>query len=307
MFTGLVEGFTEVLALNPSVEGLKLTLRKKDFLDDLKIGDSLAVNGVCLTVMEITDGALCVELVPETLRVTTLSNLTLGQSVNVERALLAQGRIGGHFVLGHVDTQTSIIDICTEGDAKVVKFLIQQNFLPYLVPKGQIAIDGMSLTIMGVHEDYFTISLIPHTQKITIAADYKIGTEVNLEFDILAKYVLNNSTFRFNRYSANKDGYELTEESLDSDVWVTRDRGRRQRRHEHGGDVTGQDPASNELYSSLLMLILPSRYSATIKFFFCGIHNRFRVHHIDEFFHAWVVCIILAYHNQIGVGRITAF
>jgi riboflavin synthase len=244
MFTGLVEGFTEVLVLNPSVNGLKLTLCKKDFLDDLKIGDSLAVNGVCLTIMEITDDVLCVELVPETLRVTTLSNLTLGQSVNVERALLAQGRIGGHFVLGHVDTQTSIIDICAEGDAKVVKFLAQQDFLPYLVPKGQIAIDGMSLTIMGVHEGYFTVSLIPHTQKITIVTGYQIGTEVNLEFDILAKYVLNNSTSIFNRYSENKDGYEFTEESLDSDGWVTRDRGPRQRRHEHGGDVTGQDPAS---------------------------------------------------------------
>jgi riboflavin synthase len=244
MFTGLVEGFTEVLALNPSVKGLKLTLRKKDFLDDLKIGDSLAVNGVCLTIMEITENALCVELVPETLRVSTLSHLTLSQSVNVERALLAQGRIGGHFVLGHVDTKTHILDIHTEGDAKVVKFLVQQDFLPYLVSKGQIAIDGMSLTIMGIHEDYFTVSLIPHTQKITIVADYQIGTEVNLEFDILAKYVLNSSTSRFSRYSENKDGYEFTEESLDSDGWVTRDRGPRQRRHEHGGDVTGQDPAS---------------------------------------------------------------
>lgn len=228
MFTGLVEGFTEVLVLNPSVKGLKLTLRRKDFLDDLKIGDSLAVNGVCLTIMKITDDALCVELVPETLRVSTLSNLTLGQSVNVERALLAQGRIGGHFVLGHVDTKTKILDIHTEGDAKIVKFLIQQDSLPYLVPKGQIAIDGMSLTLMNVHDNYFTVSLIPHTQKITIAADYKIGTEVNLEFDILAKYVLNKSTARFSRYSENANGYEFTEERLNSDGW----------------DVTGQDPAS---------------------------------------------------------------
>jgi riboflavin synthase len=197
MFTGLVEGFTEVLALKSSVEGLKLTLDKKNFLDDLKIGDSLAVNGVCLTIMEIIDHTLCLELVPETLRVTTLSNLTLGQTVNVERALLSEGRIGGHFVLGHVDTKTHILDTQIEGDAKVVKFLIQQDFLPYLVPKGQIAIDGMSLTIMGVHEDYFTVSLIPHTQKITIAADYKIGTEVNLEFDILAKYVQQKNNYLF--------------------------------------------------------------------------------------------------------------
>lgn len=189
MFTGLVEGFTEVVALNPSVDALKLTLCKKIFLDDLKIGDSLAVNGVCLTIMEIMTDAFCVELVPETLRVTTLSNLALGQTVNVERALLAQGRIGGHFVLGHVDTHTSILDIYTEGNAKIVKFLAQKDFSPYLVPKGQIAIDGMSLTIMGVQDGYFTVSLIPHTQKITITVDYEIGTEVNLEFDILAKYV----------------------------------------------------------------------------------------------------------------------
>lgn len=189
MFTGLVEGSTEVIDLNLSVEGLKLTLCKKNFLDDLKIGDSLAINGVCLTIMRITDDTLCVELVPETLRITTLSNLSLGQTVNVERALLAQGRIGGHFVLGHVDTTTDILDIYIEGNAKIVKFAIQPNFLPYLVPKGQIAIDGMSLTIMSVHEDYFTVNLIPHTQEITIAANYQIGAEVNLEFDILAKYV----------------------------------------------------------------------------------------------------------------------
>jgi riboflavin synthase len=193
MFTGLVEGFIEVMALSPSVEGLKLTLRKESFLDDLKIGDSLAVNGVCLTIMEIKNDAFCLELVPETLRVTTLSNLALGQTVNVERALLAQGRIGGHFVLGHIDTKTKIIGVDTEGNAKIVKFLAEKDFLPYLVSKGQIAIDGMSLTIMGVHEDHFTISLIPHTQKITIAADYQIGTQVNLEFDILAKYVQRGS------------------------------------------------------------------------------------------------------------------
>ncbi len=197
MFTGLVEGFTEVFALDPRLEGLKLTLLKKNFLDDLKIGDSLAVNGVCLTIMGIADDTLCVELVPETLRVSTLSKLTLGQSVNVERALLAQGRIGGHFVLGHVDTKTHILDIQIEGDAKIVKFLVQQDFRPYLVPKGQIAIDGMSLTIMGVHEDHFTVSLIPHTQKITIVADYKIGIEVNLEFDILAKYVQRKNSYLF--------------------------------------------------------------------------------------------------------------
>lgn len=193
MFTGLVESTTEVLALNASLEGLKLTLRKKSFLDDLKIGDSLAVNGVCLTIMEMTADAVCVELVPETLRVTTLSQLSLGQALNIERALLANGRIGGHFVLGHVDTKTTITGIDTEANAKIVKFLTRKDFLPYLVFKGQIAIDGMSLTVMNVHEDYFTVSLIPHTQKITIAGDYTVGTEVNLEFDILAKYVQRGS------------------------------------------------------------------------------------------------------------------
>ncbi|MCD6045003.1 MAG: ribE [Gammaproteobacteria bacterium] len=201
MFTGLVEGFTEVIALHPNLEGLKLTLRKKPFLDDLKIGDSLAVNGVCLTIIEIMADTCCVELVSETLRVTTLSNLSLEQTVNVERALVAQGRIGGHFVLGHVDTKTTIIGMDTEGSAKTVKFLAHQDFLPYLVPKGQIAIDGMSLTIMGVYENYFTVSLIPHTQKITIAADYQVGIEVNLEFDILAKYVLNRPASRLNGYN----------------------------------------------------------------------------------------------------------
>lgn len=213
MFSGLVEGFTTVSALEADGGNLKLTFCKNSFLDDLKIGDSIAVNGVCLTVMELSADTFCVELMPETLRVSTLSSLCVGHSVNVERALLAQSRIGGHFVLGHVDTKTSILSIHTEDNAKIVAFSSNPKFLLYLVPKGQIAIDGMSLTIMSVHENCFTVSLIPHTQKVTIASDYRIGIEVNLEFDILAKYILNHFTSRFNHPSENKDQYVFTEES----------------------------------------------------------------------------------------------
>ncbi len=189
MFTGLVEGITPVLMADKNSEGLVLRIEMQTVLQELNIGDSLSVNGVCLTVTERDPQSLCFQVIAETLDVTDLGNLIPTQTVNYERALSASARLGGHFVLGHVDAISTVLDCQDEGMAKTMFFSLEKQFLPYVVKKGQIAIDGMSLTIVAVYEDSFSVSFIPHTQAITVVSEYKIGTRVNLECDIFAKYV----------------------------------------------------------------------------------------------------------------------
>lgn len=188
MFTGLVETTGVITALDHRAERSIIGI-SSDVINTMQIGDSLAINGVCLTITHIDDTIAYVQIVPETLRITTLATLHRGQKVNLERALLANGRIGGHFVLGHVDTTTSIIETMNDGVARTLRFFLEKDYLPYVVPKGQIAIDGMSLTIVAVDAGSFSITFIPHTQAITIAGSYQTGDKVNVEFDILAKYV----------------------------------------------------------------------------------------------------------------------
>lgn len=187
MFTGLVETTGIVTFLNHTPEGSVIGISNA-IVQTMHIGDSLAINGVCLTITRLENTTAYVQIVPETLRVTTLATLHVGQTVNLERALLANGRLGGHFVLGHVDTTASIVDAAIDGVACTLRFSLAQNNLPYVVPKGQIALDGMSLTIVAVYDDSFSVTFIPHTQAITIAGNYYKGDKVNVEFDILAKY-----------------------------------------------------------------------------------------------------------------------
>lgn len=187
MFTGLVETTGIVTFLNHTPEGSVIGISNA-IVQTMHIGDSLAINGVCLTITRLENTTAYVQIVPETLRVTTLATLHVGQTVNLERALLANGRLGGHFVLGHVDTTASIVDAAIDGVARTLRFSLAQNNLPYVVPKGQIALDGMSLTIVAVYDDSFSVTFIPHTQAITIAGNYYKGDKVNVEFDILAKY-----------------------------------------------------------------------------------------------------------------------
>ncbi|MBY0378183.1 MAG: riboflavin synthase [Gammaproteobacteria bacterium] len=187
MFTGLVETTGIVTFLNHTPEGSVIGISNA-IVQTMHIGDSLAINGVCLTITRLENTTAYVQIVPETLRVTTLATLHVGKTVNLERALLANGRLGGHFVLGHVDTTASIVDAAIDGVARTLRFSLAQNNLPYVVPKGQIALDGMSLTIVAVYDDSFSVTFIPHTQAITIAGNYYKGDKVNVEFDILAKY-----------------------------------------------------------------------------------------------------------------------
>ena len=187
MFTGIVE---EIGTINSLVNSV-LTIRAEKVLADIKLGDSISVNGTCLTVVNFTESKFSVDLAPETLRRTAFGNLNPGDTVNLERALAANDRFGGHMVQGHVDATGRVISIRDEGDSSIFRISHPKRLKPYLVEKGFIAVDGISLTIVKVFTSSFTLSVIPYTRMNTNLQDQLIGGKVNLEVDILAKYVEN--------------------------------------------------------------------------------------------------------------------
>jgi riboflavin synthase len=189
MFSGIVEetGILEHVAQRPG--GTTLTIRAQHVLADTRIGDSIAVNGACLTVIRHQATSFDVEMAPETLRKTSLGQLHQGEPVNLERSLPANGRIGGHVVQGHVDATAEVIDLRPDGEGVMTMFRAPEALMKYIVPKGYIAVDGMSLTVVDTGPDWFTISFIPHTRAVTVASHYAPGRLVNLEVDILGKYV----------------------------------------------------------------------------------------------------------------------
>ena len=187
MFTGIVE---EIGTINNLVNSV-LTIQAEKVLTDIKLGDSIAVNGTCLTVVNFTESKFSVDLAPETLRRTTFGDLNPGDTVNLERALSANDRFGGHMVQGHVDATGRVISIRDEGDSSIFRISNPKRLKPYLVEKGFIAIDGISLTIVKALTSSFPLSVIPYTRINTNLRDQRIGGKVNLEVDILAKYVEN--------------------------------------------------------------------------------------------------------------------
>ena len=187
MFTGIVE---EIGTINSLVNNV-LTIQAEKVLADIKLGDSISVNGTCLTVVNFTESKFSVDLAPETLRRTAFGNLNPDDSVNLERALAANDRFGGHMVQGHVDATGRVISIRNEGDSSIFRISNPKRLKPYLVEKGFIAVDGISLTIVKVFTSSFTLSVIPYTRMNTNLRDQTIGGKVNLEVDILAKYVEN--------------------------------------------------------------------------------------------------------------------
>jgi riboflavin synthase len=189
VFTGIVEELGVVRALRLLPESGQLTLEGKKVLNGTQIGDSIAVNGVCLTVIRQSEREFTVDVMAETLAKTNLSELKSGSRVNLERALQLQTRLGGHLVSGHVDGVGSIRRIAPWGIAQVYEITTPATLLPYMLPKGSIAIDGISLTIIDVETDYFTVSLIPHTFEETTLGLKGIGAGVNLETDLIGKYV----------------------------------------------------------------------------------------------------------------------
>ena len=185
MFTGIVE---EIGNIKSSGSG-RITFAAKAVLDGTKPGDSIAVNGVCLTVISLTATSFSVDIMPETLRRTNLGMLHSGDKVNLERAMAVGGRFGGHFVQGHVDGTGKVSAARAEGNALILKFDALKEIMRYIVEKGFIAVDGVSLTVVECNPTSFSVSLVGITQAETTLGGRKAGDIVNLEVDILAKYV----------------------------------------------------------------------------------------------------------------------
>jgi riboflavin synthase len=185
MFTGIVEEIGHLLAVEKST----LTITAQKTLDDLTLGGSIAVNGTCLTAIAIGSENFSVEVTPETLRRTNLGQLAAGSSVNLERPLAVTDRLGGHIVQGHVDGTAVIMGVTPEGNSRIIRFSTPSALMRYIAPKGFIAVDGISLTVVDIQEDTFTVSVIPTTYRETILGERREGDMVNLEVDILAKYV----------------------------------------------------------------------------------------------------------------------
>ncbi len=189
MFTGIVEEKGTILSAQQQANSLKLAIQAKVVLTDVKVGDSIAVNGVCLTVTSFLTDQFSVDVMPETYRYSSLSQVQAGTEINLERAMQANGRFGGHFVSGHVDTVGEITNSWTEANAKYFSIKVEKDGIKYLMPKGSVTIDGTSLTVFDVDTDCFIISLIPETQQKTILGEKQQGDIVNLEYDMLAKYM----------------------------------------------------------------------------------------------------------------------
>src|SRR5215203_2566709 len=183
MFTGLIEATGEVTARTPTTGGQRISVRSL-LTADLKLGDSVAVNGVCLTVVQ-ADGAFHADVGPETLRVTTLGSLDSGALVNLERPLRGDGRMGGHFVQGHVDAVGQIADLRPDSDFLWLTVSFPRELARYMVLKGSIAVDGISLTVAGLAGDRFDVQLVPFTVEHTNLKRTRIGDRVNLECDMI--------------------------------------------------------------------------------------------------------------------------
>jgi riboflavin synthase len=187
MFTGLIEATGEIAARTPTTGGQRVSVRSP-LTAELKLGDSVAVNGVCLTVVQ-ADGAFHADVGPETLRVTTLGSLDSGALVNLERPLRGDGRMGGHFVQGHVDAVGQIAELRPESDFLWLTVSFPRELARYMVLKGSIAVDGISLTVAGLAGDRFDVQLVPFTVAHTNLKRARIGDRVNLECDVIGKYV----------------------------------------------------------------------------------------------------------------------
>lgn len=185
MFTGIVE---EVGIVRSSVQG-GLTIAARTVMPTLQVGGSISVNGACLTVTVLKPDAFTVDVVPETRRRTNLGSLRPGDSVNLERPLRADGRMDGHIVQGHVDQTGTITEISADGEALLVRFDAPWQIMRYIVTKGFVAVDGVSLTVVHCDDNGFSVTVIPHTRDHTVFGSRTVGDAVNVEVDILAKYV----------------------------------------------------------------------------------------------------------------------
>lgn len=196
MFTGLVEEVGRVARAVRTAEGMRLSVAAKAVLEDLCAGDSIAVNGVCLTATAVESGAFQADVVQETLSRSTLAELRTGSEVNLERAMAANGRFGGHMVAGHVDGRGTVLHVRADGMAVNLTIQVDRGIARYIVEKGSVALDGVSLTVASVEDESFSVSVIPHTASRTTLADIRPGRKLNVEVDLIGKYVERLLSFR---------------------------------------------------------------------------------------------------------------
>lgn len=189
MFTGIIEEVGEIVSIKKGAQSAVITIAAKEVMKDIHLGDSIAMNGVCLTVCSFDNRSYSVDVMHETLNMTNLGQLKSGSKVNLERAMAADGRFGGHIVAGHVDGLGTIISMTQDDNAVWFKIGTDRHVLKYIVHKGSITIDGISLTVAEVTDQTFSISMIPHTGAHTTLLSKKPGDSVNLETDIIGKYV----------------------------------------------------------------------------------------------------------------------
>lgn len=209
MFTGIVEESGTLMGVKRGTTWLVLTIGGSKVLEQVQLGDSIAVNGVCLTVTSFTSNQFTVDVMPETYEKTNLSSLSVGAKLNLERAMSAEGRFGGHFVSGHVDGTGILSSKTPMGNAVVYKFKTSEDLLYYMIPKGSITIDGISLTILDVESQFFSVSIIPHTLEMTTLKDRVIGDLINVECDMVGKYIE-----KFVRQPKPKPSSKVTHEFL---------------------------------------------------------------------------------------------
>ena len=214
MFTGIIEAVGKIEARSQEKGEWRLKFFTGDLdLSDVKIGDSIAVSGCCLTVVEKHASTFLADVSKETMRCTALGTLEIGSTVNLEKAMLATDRFGGHIVSGHVDGVGRLIKIENEGQSIKMTFKIPSNLSKYVAAKGSICVDGTSLTVNEANDNYFAVNLIPHTQDETISGSYEIGICVNLEVDLIARYLermnddLNNKVQEITKGYLEENGF----------------------------------------------------------------------------------------------------
>ncbi len=189
MFTGIIEETGQLASIKRGASSMEMTIRATVVLEETKIGDSISVEGVCLTVTSMSNGRFTVDVMPETFHGTTLSSLSTSSPVNLERAMAANGRFGGHLVAGHIDGVGKILRKRPQENALYIDIAAPAELLAQSIVKGSVAIDGISLTIFELSENHLTVSLIPHTAGETTLGRKKVGDSVNLETDMFGKYV----------------------------------------------------------------------------------------------------------------------
>ena len=190
MFTGIIEAVGTIKAINVNGQGARLVIATNNLdMSDVKLGDSIATNGICLTVVDFDNKSYSADVSNETLQRTGFANYGVGMSVNLEKAMLASTRFGGHMVSGHVDGISEVLSIINNGNSIEYWLSMPNDLAHYIAEKGSVTIDGTSLTVNALEQNKFRLTIVPHTVKETVFSHYKVGTKVNLEVDLIARYL----------------------------------------------------------------------------------------------------------------------